>query len=763
MAGWNGSHGRADARTAPMRRLRSLLELLEKRRAPAVTFDLGTGLLQVVGDEAGMTADRITLSVSEAGFVEIVFNGASLSSDPASGAFDTRLAGATASAVRAIGIIVGAGDDEIFLGDGFGAASGRVTLRGGPGHDLLVGGDAADSMLGGPGRDTLRGGPGDDVLRGMRGRDQLEADLGADRLHGGRGHDSLDAGADQDTLLGQAGNDTMTGGKGNDTMTGGEGMDSLDGGDDLDCVIQAAEFDQILTNSLLTGLGPDVLVGIEQARLSGGATHDRLDASGFTLGPVTLDGLEGDDTLLGGANDDLLLGGPDSDSLDGGAGMDGTAEVADFDQILTDSFWSGSETDSLVRIEQATLRGGAGDNRLDATQFTAGSVRLEGGAGDDLLLAGAGNDRLSGEAGRDTLTAGPGDDTLDGGLDSDLVIQTVDSDQTLISSDVPSMVDATATRLTGLGTDVLVGIEQASLSGGAGGYRLDASGFTLGPVTLVGLEGDDSLLGGASDDLLLGGPGSDSLDGGAGIDGTEESGDVDQILTNSFWIGSETDSLARVEQATLRGGAGDNRLDATQFTAGSVYLDGGDGDDTLSGGAGNDTLDGGPGNDLLTQSVDADQTLSDTGLTGHGSDQIRAMERAHLTGGAGNNVILASRFTFGSVTLEGGDGNDGLASGPGTDVLVGGPGDDTLSNEVGGGQDTLLGGDGNDRLRSGPDPRFGGSGGANLLDAGPGDDELIAFGSNDTLLGGPGADGPWATASRAGETGIADWNLSRLV
>jgi len=90
--------------------------------------------------------------------------------------------------------------------------------------------------------------------------------------------------------------------------------------------------------------------------------------------------------------------------------------------------------------------------------------------------------------------------------------------------------------------------------------------------------------------------------------------------------------------------------------------------------------------------------LSDTTLTGNGTDTLTSIELATLTGGASGNTINASGFS-GAVTLDGGAGNDTLTGGAGNDTLRGGTGNDTL---IGGlGNDILIGGLGNDTLTGG--------------------------------------------------------------
>lgn len=66
-----------------------------------------------------------------------------------------------------------------------------VTMRGGPGHDILVGGSGPDKLFGGEGPDKLVGRDGDDVLSGGDGVDELLGGNGNDMLHGGAGADEL--------------------------------------------------------------------------------------------------------------------------------------------------------------------------------------------------------------------------------------------------------------------------------------------------------------------------------------------------------------------------------------------------------------------------------------------------------------------------------------------------------------------------------------------------------------------------------------------
>src|SRR5262249_51355831 len=189
-------------------------------------------------------------------------------------------------------------------------------------------------------------------------------------------------------------------------------------------------------------------------------------------------------------------------------------------------------------------------------------------------------------------------------------------------------------------------------------------------------------------------PGGIKFAGGNGArpDTIVARGDADMILTNSeltLLAGGANLAVAftGVEAAQLTGGVGDNSLDASGFSwqttltggsgddqliggAGVDRVYGGSGDDRLTGMAGNDLLDGGNGFDTLVEAGNVDFALSNTRLTGLGSDILRSLEAAELTGGDGDNMINASRFT-GSVILDGGAGNDVLVGGVLDDILIG--------------------------------------------------------------------------------------------
>ena len=86
-------------------------------------------------------------------------------------------------------------------------------------------------------------------------------------------------------------------GPGNDTLLGGSGSDTLKGGDGFDTVVASGDVNFTLNQYSVDRTGTDGLSDIESAILTGGNSANTLDASAFTLGPVTLDGGSGNDTL----------------------------------------------------------------------------------------------------------------------------------------------------------------------------------------------------------------------------------------------------------------------------------------------------------------------------------------------------------------------------------------------------------------------------------------------------------------------------------
>ncbi len=307
----------------------------------------------------------------------------------------------------------------------------------------------------------------------------------------------------------------------------------------------------------------------------------------------------------------------------------------------------GSGNDSLVA--------GSGANTLEGGN-SGGNHTLIGGSGANLLQGGNGNDSLQAGSGNNTLQGGSGHQTLVGGAGHDL-LQAGSGDTTLYGG----IAGGSHTLKGGSGTDLL--------RGGNGNDSLQAG---IGNATLIGGWGHQTLTGGAGNELLTAGSGPTTLQGGiAGGNHTLVGGSGADLLQ----AGNGNDILeAGSGNATLQGGWGSGILIGG---SGNALLQAGSGPTTLLGGnsGGNHTLVGGSGTDLLQ-------------------------------GGTGNDRLVAGS---GHDTLVAGSGNDTLIGAPGADLLQGGSGAAYL---VGAAGDTLVGGSGRTTMDGGfaADTMVGGAG-----------------------------------------------------
>ncbi|EAR60225.1 type I secretion target repeat protein [Oceanospirillum sp. MED92] len=153
-------------------------------------------------------------------------------------------------------------------------------------------------------------------------------------------------------LSGGAGADTITGSGGADQISGGLGADVIDGNGGQDHLIETFDLNMTLSDAAPAGahdaelvIGADAadeLTSIEQITLTGGASDNTLDASGYTLSSVTLATGGGKDTLKGGDKDDIfiidptgLIAGTDKVTIDVGGGSANEVKVLDSDGLVT--------------------------------------------------------------------------------------------------------------------------------------------------------------------------------------------------------------------------------------------------------------------------------------------------------------------------------------------------------------------------------------------------------------------------------------------
>ena len=689
-------------------------------------------------------------------------------------------------------------------------SDGADTLLGAEGNDLLYGGLGADSITGGSGSDYAHGGDGDDTFVGGDGSNSFDAGAGNDVMvfdgafseysvayinvfgsylitrpsHDGISSASLanewflfadgareingmlvDVGitkyaqvpgltqgtAKNDYLCGTVGDETLEGGAGNDWITGTGG--GAEDGNDL----------------MLGEAGADVLMGGRgNDTLIGGAGDDTL--TGYWIGMRT--GASDADTAVFSGNRDNYLSSYDTATgtftVTDTVSDDGTDKVSDIDYF---AFADGTATaaEMLLPVHRL-IEGGAGNDSLVAGAW---SDTIQGAAGNDTLAGQGGDDSLQGDAGADVLRGGAGNDLLDGGADVDTA--TFDEVQGAVQ------VDLELGMATGDGgDDVLTDIE--NVIGSAGADEITGNGSMN---ILRGGAGDDDIAAGAGDDILEGGSGNDTLTGGSGSDRAVYDSvaaiQVDLAVGQVHGAATGDDVLSEIENVTAGQGA-----DALQGDGADNALEGAAGNDTLAGGGGNDTLLGGDGTDTVVfAGTFADYAItydggaamyvvSDSVGGRDGSDRVSAeqyqfsdgvrlaSQLVPVMGTASDDVV---RGTGGPEYLQGLAGNDMLLANPGDDTLDGGAGNDSLDG--GTGTDTATyatasgavsvslniikfqptGGAGSDLLAfvenlvgSGWGDTLTGNAMPNLLDGGNGNDILIGGIGIDTLVGGLGDD-----------------------
>src|SRR5688572_9932762 len=574
----------------------------------------------------------------------------------------------------------------------------------GSGNSLanLVNGNAGDNNLGGwIGNDTLNGADGDDHLFGISDNDVL---------NGGTGNDVLDGGIGNDKLNGNDGNDTLIGGSGKDTMAGGKGDDRYIVSDIGDVVTEAANqghdvVESSLANYTLTANVEDLSFGVGAVNGTGNALNNQVE--GNTL-DNKLDGAAGNDNIESHAGLDTLKGGIGDDTLDGGGGDDHMTGGAGHDVYDVDSIGD-------VVIE---LAGGGTDRirtSLDNFILAANVENLELlGAAD---ISGNGNKHanyLTGNAGKNGLFGDAGNDTLDGGENGDVLSGGIGDDFYLVDDAADVVIEA-----AGKGKDTVqssvtfnfndsVEIETVILNSGSSigsignNFANAIKMIGVGPASINGNDGNDTLTGSIGDDLLIGANGNDVINGGGGND-------------------------------SLQGGDNNDKLT------------GGDGNDTLQGGAGKDAMVGGKGSDNYVVDMIGDTV---TELAGQGDDTVQSSLASYtltanvevLVLGAGavsgtGNASENRMFGNGADNkMDGGSGFDQLFGAAGNDSMLGGLGVDYLQGD--GGNDTLKGGGDVDYLNggAGADVMYGEAGKDGFLYRIAAVGELVTLGG-DTING----------------------------
>lgn len=617
-----------------------------------------------------------------------------------------------------------------------GVAGSKITITGGAGDDTVDG-----SSLTGINAVDIRAGAGLDVLKGGAGSDTFRfaaADLSGDTIIGGFGNDFLvltTAGALAPSALGNmsgveiiqltagtnglkltdgnftgiSGKITIFGTSGNETidasgLTGtnavdiraGAGLDVLRGGAGSDFFNFAIA--DLSTDTITGGLGTDYLVlnsagtlgsaalanvsGVEVFSLAAGTNNLTLaaaNATGLTVGRITVNGNSGDDTvdasgftrltgvnLIAGAGSDVLKGSAandlfnfaaadlSGDTISGGLGNDILI-------LTTAGTLAATALANMTGVESINLAAGTNAATLFNANYTgvaSGRIIINGNSGNDTLDASG----LTGTNAAD-LRAGAGTDTLKGGAGADsfqFAAASLDALDTITGNggaDLLRMTTAGALAANALAG--LTSVETITLANGTNAITLANSnyaGVTGGKIVVNGGTGNDfidgSALTGTNAVDIKAGLGVDVLKGGAGSDTFRFS--AFELAGDTISGGLGTDFLALSTAGVLGATALSNLtgVEIIQLVAGANGITILDGNFTGVAAGTRITVFGNGGNDL----IDA------AGLTGTNAVDIRAGAGLDLLkGGAG-----ADYFNFAAADLAG----DTIIGGLGSDILI---------------------------------------------------------------------------------------------
>ncbi len=447
----------------------------------------------------------------------------------------------------------------------------------------------------------------------------------------------------------------------------------------------------------------------EQADLFGDAiAFSPNPPSSGRSGPGNNDPTDGDRSDLGPEGIEQLadqFAGLDTASGPDGAITDVTQSSA-FLSLLDSPFESAASPSGALGDG---LGGETGDDGLGGFDGPDGGVLGDddGASGDDgTSIGGAGSDALTiGFSGTDSFLFNPANPFT----------------ASVTGSTAPGVVDRFTLDTTGFDADTTWNVGQT----GDGDVVVTEAGGT--EVTLDEVEELGFALGGGDDTVTVGDLSNTDiiqdtvfLRGGAGNDVLDASG-TDKTVVAAAGTGADT----------VIGGGGDDAL--------SVVLDPEAGADTVIGGAGDDTLavslpvSAAALSSLDPATIEALVALADFVEGGHAATESRSFEALNLTVEGVESLTLYDSAGQ-AVPTDSVRNLDRVITGDETDeTLTGGAGDDRIDGKAG--DDIVSAGGGDDEIAS--------NAGADRIDAGPGDDIVTLVypdAAAETVHGGAGED-----------------------
>lgn len=241
------------------------------------------------------------------------------------------------------------------------------------------------AFFGGAGNDTVQTGEGSFVVQGNAGDDSITIGPGGhNTIYGGQGDDfvTIASGGGFAPALnfvqGNMGNDNIVGGPGDDILLGGKGDDTITGNNGVDIIDGNLGNDNLIGDGQLLGEdGNDTISNLVggAATILGGAGDDLIFSS-------ILNGVSGSPTVIHGddGNDNIGVWGPSHDEVFGDAGADTITDSAGGN----DSIDGGDGNDRLVAVAaNTTVNGGTGD---DTIELQGAGIIAFGGSGRDTFV-----------------------------------------------------------------------------------------------------------------------------------------------------------------------------------------------------------------------------------------------------------------------------------------------------------------------------------------------------------------------------------------
>ncbi|SFV17092.1 type I secretion C-terminal target domain-containing protein [Pseudoduganella namucuonensis] len=546
------------------------------------------------------------------------------------------------------------------------------------------------------------------------------------------GDDAFAGTAGADTLRGYGGNDTLTGHAGNDVLDGGAGIDTaMFGGAVVGYKLgYAGGVVTVRDTDLANGdEGTDTLSGVERLRFA----DKLLDLGGFNA--LNYLASYGDLINVFKADANAALGHYISNGFQEGRG-------ANFDAAwyLTHNADLGvAFGGDLAAVTRHYITDGYKEGR---------AAHLSGSADVDLLRAGAGDDVLTGNGGNDALQGGAGTDTaMFGGAASGYKLGYAGGVVTVRDTDLANGDE---------GTDTLSGVERLRFAD----KLLDLGGFNA--LNYLASYGDLINVFKTDANAALGHYISNGFQEGRGANF-----DAAWYLAHNADLGvAFGGDLAAVTRHYITDGYKEGRAAHLNGSADADLLRAGAGDDVLTGNGGNDALHGGAGMDtaMFGGAVAGYKlgyaggvvTVQDTDLANgdEGTDTLSGVERLRFAdklldlGGFNALTYVASYgdligvFKTDANAALGHYISNGFQEGRGASFdaawYLARYAD--LGAAFGGDLAAATRHYITDGYKEGRAAHLNGSGGADLLRAGAGDDVLTGNGGNDALHGGAGTD-----------------------